>query len=583
MCGIIGYKGNRNAVETVYNGIKRLEYRGYDSWGIACAQPQGIKVYKKAGKIGEMPQMGKSSMAISHTRWATHGGVCDENAHPHLSNDGSIAVVHNGIIENYLELKKQLEEKGYKFYSETDTEVIAHLIDEHFDGDFPEAVRNAAKELKGSYAVIAMRNGNDELVALRNESPLVIGLGSDECFLASDVPAFLEHTNEVMFVDDGEMVIVKSKPVIKKIDTGEEVKKKTQKVDWNIQQAEKGDYPHFMLKEIHEQPNVLKQTLKQDKAKLEEVARMIHAAPRVCIVACGTSRHAALVGRYVISELANKYCEVYMASEFQYFVDKLGKDALIIAVSQSGETADVLGPVKQAKKHGCKVVSMVNVVGSSLDRESDVTLHLNCGPEISVASTKAFTSQVAVFYLLAYTMRYEYDEGLAKLSKIPEKLQDTIELNEEKCIEIAHYMKDWDDAYFIARGENFAVATEGALKMKEVSYVHAEGMPAGELPHGTLALIEKGTPVISICPYDQTYHETLSNIHEAKARGAHIIGISDKPNELFDDWLKIPDVEYIFYPLLANIPCQLMAYHTAVEKGYTPDFPRNLAKSVTVK
>lgn len=586
MCGIIGYKGNKNAVETVYQGIKRLEYRGYDSWGIACPTSEGVKVFKEAGKIGKLPEELASeapSVAIGHSRWATHGGVCDENAHPHLSCDGSIAIVHNGIIENYAELKKELESKGYEFTSETDTEVIAHLIEESYDGDFPEAARKAAQQLKGSYAVIAIKKDSEEMVGLRNESPLVIGVGGDECFLASDVPAFLEHTNQVMYVDDGEMVIIQSKPVVKNIETGKEVKKETQTVDWDIKQAEKGKYEHFLLKEIHEQPNVLKNTLKQDKTKLEKVARMIHGAPRVCIVACGTSRHAALVGRYVISELAKTYCEVYMASEFQYFVDKLGKDTLIIAVSQSGETADVLVPIKQAKKHGCKVVSLVNVVGSSLDRESDVTLHLNCGPEISVASTKAFTSQVTMFYLLAYTMRYEFEKGLAKLMQIPEKIQDTIEINEEKCIEIAHYMKDWDDAYFIARGENFAVATEGALKMKEISYMHSEGLPAGELKHGTLALIEKGTPVIAICPRDSTYDETLSNVHEAKARGAHVIGISDKSNELFDEWLKIPDVEYLFYPLLANIPCQMLAYYVAMEKGTDIDQPRNLSKSVTVR
>ncbi|MCD4739694.1 glutamine--fructose-6-phosphate transaminase (isomerizing), partial [archaeon] len=556
MCGIIGYKGNKNAVDVVYNGIKRLEYRGYDSWGIACHTSEGVEVYKEEGKISKLPEELSSkgtNTAISHTRWATHGGVCEENAHPHLSKDGTIAIVHNGIIENYAELKEELQEKGYDFNSETDTEVIAHLIQDCYEGDFPEAARQAAKRLKGSYGILAINKNSEELVGLRNESPLVLGINDGECFLASDVPAFLEHTNEVMYIDDGEMVVVSSNPVIKKIATGKTVEKQTQKVDWDIKQAEKGEYRHFMLKEIHEQPDVLKNTLKQDKDQLEKVARMIHGAPRVCIVACGTSRHAALVGRYVISELAKTYCEVYMASEFQYFVDKLGKDTLIIAVSQSGETADVLVPIKQAKKHGCKTVSIVNVVGSSLDRESDVNLHLNCGPEISVASTKAFTSQVTMFYLLAYTMRYEFEKGLEKLMQIPKKIQDTIEINEEKCIEIAHYMKDWDDAYFIARGENFAVATEGALKMKEISYMHSEGLPAGELKHGTLALIDSGTPVIAICPRDSTYDETLSNVHEAKARGAHVIGISDKSNELFDEWLKIPDVDYLFYPLLANI------------------------------
>jgi glucosamine--fructose-6-phosphate aminotransferase (isomerizing) len=588
LCGIIGYKGKQNAFETVFKGLKKLEYRGYDSWGIAGASDGQIHVFKTVGKIKKFPKQleGKNSgLAISHTRWATHGGVTKENAHPHVSEDGAVAVVHNGIIENYSFLKDVLEKKGHKFCSECDSEVIVHLIEEQLSKGkkFPDAVRETTKQLKGSYAVLALNKKSDELVGVRKESPLVLGHNGNDFFLASDVPAFLEHTKTITLLDEGEMVVVKDKPIIHRLEDGKKVKKETVKVDWDIEQASKGDYKHFMLKEIHEQPQVLKQTLHQQKEKLKDVARLINTSPRVCIVACGTSRHAALVGRYVIAELAKKYCEVYMASEFQYFVEKLGKETLVIAVSQSGETADVLVPVREAKKQGCKVVSLVNVVGSSLDRESDVSLYLNCGPEIAVASTKAFTSQITMFYLLAYTMIYKLDEGKKKLEEIPGKIKKTIQINEEKVKKISDYIKDWDDAYFIARAENFAVAIEGAHKMKEISYVHAEGMPSGELKHGTLALVEKGTPVIAICPKDHTYEETLSNVHETKARGAHIVGISDKPNKLFDEWLEIPDVEYIFYPLLANIPCQLLAYYTAVARNTEVDMPRNLAKSVTVK
>jgi glucosamine--fructose-6-phosphate aminotransferase (isomerizing) len=586
MCGIIGYKGREDAISIAFTGLKRLEYRGYDSWGVAALCGGELVVHKKIGKIpqslpGEL-QSKKATVALYHSRWATHGGVTDTNAHPHTDCKNSVAIAHNGIIENYEELRKALEAKGHVFKSACDSEVIAHLI-EAGGSNFVEAVRKTALELQGSYAFLAIKKGADELIGVRKESPLVLGLKDGEYFLASDVPAFLEHTNTVTFIEDDEMVVLNAHPRIVNVRTGEVVARPTRKVDWSLEQAGKGEYPHFMLKEIYEQATVLKQTLRQDRAKLEQVARMVHASPRVVIVACGTSRHAGLVGRYVIAEIAGKYCEVYMASEFQYFVDKLGKDALIIAVSQSGETADVLAPVRAAKKQGCKVVAIVNVIGSSLDREADVSLYLNCGPEISVASTKAFTSQVAVFYMLAYTLAYEIDAGVKLLGELPKKIEQTIRNTEPEIKKLAKQLAKLNDVYYIARGENFAVATEGALKMKEISYVHAEGMPAGELKHGTLALVTKGTPVVAIAPKDRTFAETLSNVAEAKARGAFIIGVSDEANKAFDSWLQIPPVDYIFYPLLANIPCQLLAYYTAVERGNEVDTPRNLAKSVTVK
>lgn len=592
MCGIVGYLGNRKTAAFLHAGLTKLEYRGYDSVGIATLDSGKIVLKKDMGKIKEVDAKVSfddtpGSPGIGHTRWATTGAVTKANAHPHLSCDRRIAVVHNGIIDNYADLKKELSKEGHKFSSETDTEVIAHLIEKYLDGgnaDFRSAFLKALGRLQGSFAVLALcASEPDKLFAARRESPLVLGIGDKEMFVSSDVLPFLEYTKKAVYLDDGEIAeLSRDSFQIFSLD-GKPVKKEVSGITWRAGEAEKNGYQHFMIKEIHDQPSVLANTLKQDRAKLEKAAHMINASPRVAIAACGTSRHAALVGRYVISELSGKYCEVYMASEFQYFIDKLGKDTLIIAVSQSGETADVLVPVREAKKRGCKVIAIVNVEGSSLDREADLSLHLNCGPEISVASTKAFTSQIAVFYLLGYTMAYKLDEGIQKLATMPGKISETIQMTEHATKHLAEMLSKSNDFYYIARGENFAVAIEGALKLKEVSYIHAEGMPAGELKHGTLALITKGTPVVVICPRDHTYDETLANIAEVKARGGYVIGISDEPNELFDQWLKIPKIEYLFYPLLANLPCQLLAYYLAVARGVDVDHPRNLAKSVTVK
>lgn len=600
MCGIIGYIGEREAAPLLYKGLLKLEYRGYDSAGFAvlCSQinsddsgsPSQIVLKKDKGKIREIAQKTsieavKGNVGIAHTRWATHGKVTKENAHPHTSCDGKIAVTHNGIIENYAELREELKKKGHTLKSETDTEVIAHLIEDNMKQGktLKDAVFETTKKLRGSYAILAVSCAEpDKIVAARYQSPLVVGVNGNECFVCSDSIPFLEYTKEAIFVDDGDVVVLtKQKPEF--YHNGNKIEKHPEKIEWDIGDASKNGHAHFLIKEIYDQPLVLRATMVQDVKKLQKAAHMINAASRVAIVACGTSRHASLVGRYVISELSGKYCEVYMASEFQYFAEKLGKDTLIIAVSQSGETADVLDPVRTAKKLGCKVISLVNVVGSSLDRESDLSFYLNCGPEISVASTKAFTSQLVIFYLLAYTMAYDLDKGKSLLNELPEKITETIKSCEPKIKELAQKLKDKTDFYYIARGENFAVATEGALKLKEISYIHAEGMPAGELKHGTLALIDKEIPVVAICPCDHTYDETISNIEEAKARGAFVIGISNKPNNVFDVWLQTPEVPVLFYPLLANIPCQLLAYYLAVARGTDVDQPRNLAKSVTVK
>jgi glucosamine--fructose-6-phosphate aminotransferase (isomerizing) len=586
MCGIIGYAGDREASIILKQGLESLDYRGYDSAGIAT-KDKAISVMKDVGKIGEINwnlSLLKGTIGIAHTRWATHGGVCRENAHPQLSCDKTIAVVHNGIIENFRELRKELEKKGHKFSSETDTEVIPHLIEENMKKmPFEEAVFQAIKRLEGAFAVVVLSSRADKLIAFKKDSPLVVGIGNKENFVASDAYPFLDYTRKAIFMEDNEVAIL-DKDKVELYDLSKNKLSKTPvELDWDKSQRGKNGYEHYLIKEIYEQPMVLKQTLAQDEKKLKQVASLIQRAPRVCIVAAGTARHASIVGRYIISELAGKYCEVYMASEFQYFVDKIEKNAVIIGVSQSGETADVVLPLKKAKKNGCKIVSIVNVVGSSLDRESDVSLYLNCGPEISVASTKAFTAQVLMFYLIAYTMAYKLEEGKKQLSQLTAKIGETIKNVEEGVRKVADYLKEKSDAYFIARGENFAIAIEGSLKLKEISYIHAEGMPAGELKHGTLSLVTEGVPVVVIAPKDYTYEETISNAHEAKARGGYIIGISDENNQIFDVWLRIPKVDSIFYPILTNIPCQLLAYYTAKAKGNDVDKPRNLAKSVTVK
>ncbi len=586
MCGIIGYVGGREASIVLKQGLESLEYRGYDSAGIAT-KDKTISVMKDIGKISEMEwNLGllKGNMGVAHTRWATHGGVCRENAHPHLSCDKTIAVVHNGIIENFAVLRKELEKKGHKFASETDSEVIPHLIEENLKKmPFEDAVFQAMQRLKGTFAVVIISSKEEKMIAFKKDSPLVVGLGNKENFVASDAYPFLDYTKRAVFLDDNEAAIM-TKDKVEFYDLAKKVLvKEPRTIAWDKTKAGKNGHEHYLIKEIYDQPLVLKQTLTQDKAKLEKVAAMIQKAARVYIIGAGTARHAAIVGRYVIGEITGRFCDVQMASEFQYFVDKIEKNSVIIAVSQSGETADVLVPIKKAKEKGCKIVSIVNVMGSSLDRLSDVSLYLNCGPEISVASTKAFTAQVLIFYLLAYTMAYKLDEGKRLLGELPAKIEETIRNTEKPIMKLAEYLKDKSDAYFIARGENFAIAIEGSLKLKEVSYIHAEGMPAGELKHGTLALVSEGVPVIVIAPRDYTHEETIANAHEVKARGGYIIGISDENDQTFDIWLKIPKVYPIFYPILTNIPCQLIAYYTAKAKGNDVDKPRNLAKSVTVK
>ena len=590
MCGIIGYCGKKSAAPIVLEALKRLEYRGYDSAGIASLYDGQLQIKKDVGKIDEVNQKHNlgglpGNTAIGHTRWATHGGVTQDNAHPHCDCKQEVAVVHNGIIENHQPLRRRLERK-YSFVSETDSEVIPHLIREFMEmgSSLEQAIRQTVKELRGSYAILAISASEPQkIVAARKDSPLVVGIGAGENFVASDALPFLEHTNRVIFVEDGEIVSLNNEKVTIHDGEGRQIPKEPQKVNWKWDGATKQGYEFFMHKEIMEQPQAMRDALMQDRELIMEVAMDILRTRQVVLTGCGTSRHAALIGRYLFSKVGSKFSDVIMGSEFHHFSDSIHKDTLVIAVSQSGETADILEGVKRAKANGATIFSMVNVVGSSLTRLSDKVVYLNCGPEIGVAATKSFVSELVIFYLLAFAMNNQLREGVRAIKSISSLIKKNLNHNGAILPELAQELKGKSDFYYIARGINFAIAMEAALKAKEIAYVHAEGMPAGELKHGTLALIEQKTPVIAICPADYTFEETMSNVAEAKARGAFIIGVSDRHEQSFDEWIKIPSLAEVFYPLVSIVPLQLLAYNLAVAKGLDPDKPRNLAKSVTVK
>jgi len=595
MCGIVGYitkDFDNKTPEVLFNMLKKLTYRGYDSWGFAFKEKNKIKIMKDVGDIEKVTlNLNLSSnVGIGHTRWATHGKVSKENAHPHSSCDGNIVIVHNGIIENYKDIKEELEKIGHKFISDTDTEVIVHLIEENYKTkkDLLESIADSFNILNGSYAFVVISTYLDGIIAVRKGAPLIIGVDKNEAYISSDVISFLENTRNVIYLEDGECGIIKNGPKgidikIFDVKTKKDVKKEIKNIKWSLEEATKQGFEHFMIKEIFEQPNAIRNALLQDKNSMLNIAMEILRAKNIVITACGTSRYAAIIGRYLFSKIAKKFCDVIMASEFHYFSDSIDKNTLVIAVSQSGETADVLTGVKKAKENGAKIISIVNVVDSSLTRLSDYVIYINAGPEICVAATKSFTAQLIIFYLLAFSMINNFEYAKNKLLEISKILEENLKKNNKNIKEIAKKIKDFKDFYYIGRGINFAMASEGALKMKEISYIHAEGMPAGELKHGTIALIEKDTPVIAVCPNDYTFYETISNVEETKARGALVIGISDIKDNTFDYWIEIPSVEEIFYPIVTIIPLQLLAYHVAVEKGLNPDKPRNLAKSVTVK
>jgi glucosamine--fructose-6-phosphate aminotransferase (isomerizing) len=591
MCGIIGFCGKQSAAPLVFEGLRRVEYRGYDSAGVATLSDGRLFVTKDIGKLEEIENIHKLSSlpgntAIGHTRWATHGGVTKANAHPHCDSAGTVAVVHNGIIENYQELRKELIAAGHHFISETDTEIIPHLLEDEMKkgASLESAVLAVAPKLEGSYAFLAISSRDSgKIVATRKDNPLAIGVGSQGYFIASDALAFSGLANQLIPLANTEVAVLTAEGVELFDDAGHKLAKKARNIDLQWCESDKQGHKFFMLKEIMEQPKTIEAAVDQDKETFTKIAMDILRAGQVIVTACGTSRYAALVGRYLFSKVGRKFCDVVMASEFHYFADSVDKNTVVLAVSQSGETLDVIEGVKRARDAGAQVISIVNRPYSQLSEMSHHVINLNCGPELCVAATKSFISQLVVFYLLSFAMTNSFDKAAANVRSISQKVAKTIESNDEKLCQLSEQLKDSNDFYYIARGINFAIASEGALKLKEISYIHAEGMPAGELKHGTLALIEPGTPVAVICPDDYTYRETLSNAIEAKSRGAYIIAVSDRKNEIYDFWIKIPKVDELLYPIITVVPLQLLAYYLAVSRGYDPDRPRNLAKSVTVK
>lgn len=589
MCGIIGYTGSKEAGPILLESLKRMEYRGYDSAGFGIMHDGEIRISKDAGRIQDIARKvgisdQKGSTGIAHTRWATHGGVTQTNAHPHVSCDANIAVVHNGIIENYQELSSHLEAEGHRFVSDTDTEVIAHLLEKHYRErkDPLKAFQKTAKDLQGTFATLALFDDKPGLVlGARKDAPLIIGLGKQENFIASDIVSFISHTDKVAFLKDNEIASITADNVRIFTFNGDPVEFQPTHVAWEASDISKKEFAHYTLKEINEQARTLSAALDQNEERISAFCDSIKKAKNTLITAAGTSFHAGVLMRYLLAKLAKVQAHTVIASEIDQEIDLTDKDTLIVAISQSGETADVLAAVKKAATKGASVISMVNTMGSSLARESEITLFLNCGPEIGVAATKSFTSQLAVIYDIVFRLAgmNEKREQLSELSRYVE----TILTQDGKIHDIAKRYKNATDFYFIGRGLHFPVALEGALKMKELSYIHAEGLAAGELKHGTLALVDSGTPVIAINPSDETYSETLGNIAEMKARGATIIAVTDRHNELYDEVIEIPSVDQVFFPILEVIVLQMLAYYAATERALDPDYPRHLAKSVTVK
>jgi len=593
MCGIIGYIGARQAQSILLSGLARLEYRGYDSCGLAICD-HGIKVYKDVGRVRELekaiPKL-TGTTGIGHTRWATHGEPSLVNAHPHCDCSGNITVVHNGIINNFQSLRQQLTAEGHNLISETDTEVLPHLIEKYYDGNLETAVATALRDIEGSYAIIVLASGERKLVAARKGNPLIIGIGDRENFVASDVPAVLDYTNRVIYLEDGDVVVLTPDGVTVSNDSTE-VKRKEDRILWSIEDAQKGGYEHFMLKEIHEQPKVIRDTLVGWVSLAEpavNLATMRGGIESLIVIACGTSYHAALIGKYTIEELLSIPVRAELASEFNYYGQTLAKTAAI-AITQSGETADTLKALKRLKAIGCPVLVITNVVGSSASRLADYTMYTRAGPEISVAATKSFIVQLMVLYWLAMSYSKIDASRLAdltmELQRLPEKVQRLLH-KEGEIREFARRIAKYGDVFFMGRGINFPVALEGALKLKEISYIHAEGYAAGELKHGPFALLGKDTPVIAIAARDNTYQAMLSNIKEVKARGSPVIALTEEGDEAISelaDWvIPIPRIDATFSPVVNTVALQLLAYYIARERGCPIDTPRNLAKSVTVE
>ena len=597
MCGIFAYIGDRtNAQEIVLEGLKKLEYRGYDSWGIAHkrADDQTIVLRKQVGKIAEAnPELlnnkDETHFAIGHTRWATHGGVTNENAHPHASMNGKTIVIHNGIFENFQELKTFLIEQGYKFQSQTDTEVAAQLIQyEQAQGlDFMQAIKSALKKLHGRYALIIMSSDHKQLVVARRGSPLIIGHNpeTNEQFLASDVPAFLKYTNQVYYLDDEQMAILEQDQAIKFFDlnTNSPIEKRLIQIDIQEEEAQKGDHPHFMIKEIWEQKETLLRAVNQDPALIKNLATTIDNAYGTYLIGCGTAGKVCLAATYLFAKIAKKHINFAYGSEFLSFQDFIKPGSLLLAVSQSGETADTLEAMEIAKGKGAKLAAIINVESSTMGRLADLTIPIKAGPEKAVASTKATTSQLAILTLLAYSLADELEQGLELLINTSSQINDMLNPRYEEHIEaLARKIYTAESMYIIGKGVNYPMALEAAIKLQEVSYIHAEGFAGGELKHGPLALIDKGTPVIVLAAKDETYIDILNNAQEVKARGGYIIGVSPENQEIFDYWIRVPEVGHAS-PIINIIPIQILSYHLALLKNNDPDKPRNLAKSVTVK
>lgn len=601
MCGIFAYIGPKTETAKItLEGLKKLEYRGYDSWGIGYkdAITNEIKLHRQVGKISEIPleilnNQTESHLAISHSRWATHGGVNEANAHPHFSEDKNLLIVHNGIFENYAELKTELEGKGYTFRSSTDTEVAAYLIEElhKTEPDLLKVTQKAIQKLEGRFAFLLINTKNNKLIAARKGAPLIIGVGENknEYFIASDIPAFLSHTNKVMYLDDNQILCSEldsnNNANIKFYDATNfiEIEKRIITVNLNNSEAEKGDYPHFMIKEIMDQKESLARSINQTEEQLSNIADLINNAYGTYFVGCGTAGKVGLTGTYIFSKIAKKHINFAFGSEFEICRNFITAKSLLLAISQSGETADTIEAIEIAKEKGAKIVSLVNAEGSSIARLADINLPLKVGPEKAVASTKATTSQLAVVILLAFACIGKIEEGKQLLIGTSGKINDMLNPRyEDHILELAKKIAHVESMYIIGKGENYPIALEAAIKLQEVSYIHAEGFAGGELKHGPLALISEGTPVIVLAPKDENYKHILSNAQEVKARGGYIIGVSPENNDVFDYWIKVPEAD-IDSPIINIIPIQILSYHLAVLRNNDPDMPRNLAKSVTVK
>ncbi|MBI4653926.1 MAG: glutamine--fructose-6-phosphate transaminase (isomerizing) [Nitrospirae bacterium] len=609
MCGIIGYIGKQNAIPILINGLKSLEYRGYDSAGIAFFRDSRIEVRRCTGKVRELESsMGgenlQSILGIGHTRWATHGRPSEENAHPHRA--GGVVVVHNGIIENYMELKKGLKKEGHVFTSDTDTEVLCHLIDKYSQKglELENATREALKHVKGAYALGIIREDEpDKIVAVRKDSPLIVGLGDGEFFIASDIPAFLSYTRDVMILDNIEMAVITHNGVSIYDLNGNPLDKKIANITWSPAMAEKGGYRHFMLKEIYEQPRAIMDTirgrfsLEDGEVNIEEFSMTmdeLREIDKIFLVACGTSWHAALVGKYMLEDIARVSSEVDIASEFRYRNPIIPKRSLVVVITQSGETADTIAVQREVKRCGAKVLSICNVVGSTSARDADSVFYTHSGPEIGVASTKAFTTQLVAIYLFSIAMAYakgtiDKDKTRAMLQELmllPEKVERVLQLD-SSVLKIAREFFQVKDFLYLGRGINYPIALEGALKLKEISYIHAEGYPSGEMKHGPIALIDDDMPVVVLAPKDKVYEKVLSNIEEVKSRGGKVIALTTEGDgtisSLTGNVIFIPETNQHLTPILFTVPLHLLAYHIAFLRGCDVDQPRNLAKSVTVE